>query len=80
MRNLATEVGNKRGRSVLRSVAASLVLALGAAVSLQTLSYADEDGISFWLPGIFGSLAAVPQQPGFTFTVSNYFDSGHSEE
>jgi hypothetical protein len=75
MRNLATEVGNKRGRSVLRSVAASLVLALGAAVSLQTLSYADEDGISFWLPGIFGSLAAVPQQPGFTFTVSNYFDS-----
>jgi hypothetical protein len=61
--------------SPLRSVAASLALALGATLSLPAICYADEDGISFWLPGIFGSLAAVPQQPGFTFTVSNYFDS-----
>jgi hypothetical protein len=27
---------------------------------------ADEGGVSFWLPGIFGSLAAVPQQPGWS--------------
>ena len=74
MRNLATEVGNKRRRSAFRSVAASLALALGAALSLPTLSYADEDGISFWLPGIYGSLAAVPAQPGFAFTAINYYD------
>jgi hypothetical protein len=75
MRNLVTKVGNKRRRSALRSVAASLALVLGAALSLPTLSYADEDGVSFWLPGIFGSLAAVPQQPGFMLTAINYFDS-----
>ena len=29
---------------------------------------ADEGGVSFWLPGFFGSLAATPQQPGWAFT------------
>lgn len=29
---------------------------------------ADEDGISFWIPGFFGSLAATPQQPGWSVT------------
>lgn len=27
---------------------------------------ADENGVSFWLPGLFGSLAAVPQTPGWS--------------
>ena len=27
---------------------------------------ADEGGVSFWLPGIFGSLAAAPLQPGWS--------------
>ena len=27
---------------------------------------ADEGGVSFWVPGFFGSLAAVPQQPGWS--------------
>jgi len=34
-----------------------------------------ENGVSFWLPGLFGSLAAVPQQPGWALTVINYYDS-----
>ena len=29
---------------------------------------ADEGGVSFWIPGFFGSLAAVPQQPGWSLT------------
>lgn len=34
---------------------------------------ADEGGVSFWLPGIFGSLAAVPQQqPGWAFSTWFY--------
>ena len=37
-------------------------LMLGAAPS-----YADDGGISFWLPGLFGSLAAVPGVPGWAF-------------
>ena len=32
------------------------------------ISFADEDGTSFWIPGFFGSLAAVPQQPGWSLT------------
>ncbi|MGB6341384.1 MAG: phenol degradation protein meta, partial [Xanthobacteraceae bacterium] len=36
---------------------------------------ADEGGVSFWLPGIYGSLAAAPQQPGWSFAGVNYFDS-----
>jgi len=43
--------------------------------SLPAISHADENGISFWLPGLFGSLAAVPQQPGWALTVINYYDS-----
>jgi hypothetical protein len=35
---------------------------------------ADENGISFWLPGLFGSLAAVPQQqPGWALATINYY-------
>jgi hypothetical protein len=35
-------------------------------------SLADEGGVSFWLPGIFGSLAAVPGQPGWSFSTTGY--------
>jgi hypothetical protein len=33
---------------------------------------ADEGGVSFWIPGLFGSLAAAPQQPGWSFTTIFY--------
>ena len=59
----------------LRSLAASAALAIGTLVSLPAISLADENGVSFWLPGLFGSLAAVPQQPGWAFTIANYFTS-----
>ena len=36
---------------------------------------ADEGGVSFWLPGTFGSLAAVPGQPGWSFAAFNYYGS-----
>src|SRR5215468_95598 len=36
-------------------------------LSTATSSFADEGGVSFWLPGFFGSLAAAPQVPGFSF-------------
>lgn len=75
MSNLAVESGKGRFRSPLFSLATSTALAIGAVISLPAASFADEDVVSFWLPGIYGSLAAVPQQPGFTFTAINYFDS-----
>jgi hypothetical protein len=38
-----------------------------ALCTAATVARADEDGISFWVPGFFGSLAATPQQPGWSW-------------
>src|SRR5262249_321330 len=38
-----------------------------AAIAAPPAAHADQGGISFWLPGIFGSLAAVPGVPGWSF-------------
>jgi hypothetical protein len=38
-------------------------------------AHADQGGISFWLPGEFGSLAAVPAEPGWSFATIYYHDS-----
>ncbi|MFO1108045.1 MAG: transporter [Bradyrhizobium sp.] len=44
-----------------------------AAFALLPLSAsADEGGISFWLPGNFGSLAAVPGSPGWSWATVYY--------
>ena len=64
--------GSNPIETLFRSLAASTALVLSTAIVLPTVSFADEDGVGFWLPGIYGSLAAVPQQPGFTFTAINY--------
>jgi hypothetical protein len=38
-------------------------------------AFADEGGVSFWLPGLYGSLAAAPVQPGLSVTAMEYYDS-----
>jgi hypothetical protein len=48
------------------------VLAAIALVGTPGAAVADEGGVSVWLPGIFGSLAAAPQQPGMSFTTMYY--------
>jgi hypothetical protein len=48
-------------------------LALAALVSVPESSLADEGGVSFWIPGFFGSLAAAPQQPGWSLATFNYY-------
>ena len=40
-------------------------LSLTALFSTPGTSLADEGGVSFWVPGFYGSLAATPQQPGW---------------
>jgi hypothetical protein len=42
---------------------------------LSQAAVADEGGVSFWIPGFFGSLAAVPQQPGWSLATVNYHDN-----
>jgi hypothetical protein len=44
---------------------AAIVLA-PAIMFFSQCALADEGGVSFWIPGLFGSLAAVPQQPGWS--------------
>jgi hypothetical protein len=52
---------------------ATILIALAALISMPAISLADEDGVSFWIPGFFSSLAATPQQPGWSFAAINYF-------
>src|SRR5271166_4338826 len=58
------------GRSLHLALAA---LALAAFSALR--ARADEGGVSFWLPGTYGSLAAVPAVPGWSFSAFNYYAS-----
>src|SRR6202171_4283255 len=44
---------------------AAIVLA-PAIIFFSQCALADEGGVSFWIPGLFGSLAATPQQPGWS--------------
>jgi hypothetical protein len=60
--------------TVLRALVGAIAAAcLG--VSVPTVATADEGGVSFWLPGFFGSLAATPQQPGWSLTSIYYHTS-----
>ena len=48
-------------------------ITLAAVVSVPKYALADEGGVSFWIPGFFGSLAAAPQQPGWSLATINYY-------
>ena len=57
---------------------ASHLLAVSSALALACLPrivVADEGGVSFWTPGLYGSLSAVPQQAGWSFTGMYYHTS-----
>ena len=53
---------------------AAIVLA-SAITFFSHKALADENGVSFWIPGIFGSLAATPQQPGWSLANIYYHTS-----
>jgi hypothetical protein len=52
-----------------------IAVALLMFASLSEAAYADESGVSYWLPGRFGSLAAVPQVPGWSGAAVYYHTS-----
>ena len=66
--------GNKgmTGGSVIRLTSVCALLVIGAFVVVPQRAVADEGGVSFWLPGLFGSLAAVPVQPGLSGAMIYY--------
>lgn len=58
--------------SMRKAIAAITLLAIA---SIPTIALADEGGVSFWIPGFFGSLAATPQQPGWSAAAIYYHTS-----
>ncbi|MGY4231036.1 hypothetical protein ACVMIH_008397 [Bradyrhizobium sp. USDA 4503] len=63
---------NGRGKT-LRDVGIAMILVM-ASVSSEA-ARADEAGVSYWLPGRFGSLAATPQVPGWSMAEVYYHTS-----
>jgi hypothetical protein len=63
-----------RKKSV-RPIFATAAVAIAAFAAVPQASLADEGGVSFWVPGFFGSLAATPQQPGWSLATIYYHTS-----
>ncbi len=62
----------RSARQVLRSIqlpAATVAIAL---TLCPGVARADESGVSFWIPGLFGSLAAAPVTPGWSVSSIYY--------
>ena len=75
MTKIDRKVGTRK-RSSLRSgylLAVAALIATGAVGTAPRVAMADEGGVSFWVPGLFGSLAAAPQQPGWALVLINYY-------
>jgi hypothetical protein len=72
----ATKPSLEQPAALTRAIKTGLVwgaIALAAVVSAPKHALADEGGVSFWIPGFFGSLAAAPQQPGWSLATINYY-------
>ena len=70
--NLSPVVRDGWGAGMSGSQLRHFILAVVALISAPTVAAADEGGVSFWVPGFFGSLAAAPQQPGWSLTSIYY--------
>ena len=67
----------RRDKSGLKSSSSRRRLSVGLASALlvalsSQVARADESGISFWLPGLYGSLAATPGTPGWSVAAIYY--------
>jgi hypothetical protein len=64
-----------RERKALQFSATVALLCAGLLSTSASIALADESGTSFWLPGLFGSLAAVPGTPGWAVASVYYHTS-----
>ena len=58
--------------SGFRFIQSGIVAAIALCACLSEAAYADEGGVSYWLPGRFSSLAATPQVPGWSMAEVYY--------
>jgi len=61
-----------RASTILR---AAVFLFAVAVAGWPRAAQGDEGGVSFWIPGFYGSLAAAPQVPGWSLTTIYYHTS-----
>src|SRR6202795_4941340 len=67
---------SERPISAHRRTAGMAAGVLASAIMLfSQCALADEGGVSFWVPGFFGTLAAAPQQPGWSLANIYYHTS-----
>ena len=62
-----------RLKATKRGWRAAIAIAVGTVLIPTFSARADENGVGFWVPGFFGSLAAAPQVPGWSFAGVNYY-------
>src|SRR5882757_3419438 len=62
-------------KPALQSSAVAMLLCAGILSMTSSASVADESGISFWLPGLYGSLSATPTTPGWSVATIYYHTS-----
>lgn len=63
----------KRARKFQFSTFVALIV---CTIICTPVARADESGASFWVPGQYASLAAVPPSPGFSLTTTFYYYQG----
>ena len=61
--NFSKKIGSEK--TARRASTAAALMCIGLLSATASVSRADESGISFWVPGSFGSLAAAPSTPGW---------------
>jgi len=64
-----------QGLRLTRNAAKLFGACIIASFAAIDVAKADEGGVSFWVPGFFGSLAATPLQPGWSLTNIYYHTS-----
>src|SRR5690242_6106277 len=74
LRRFAVEASHGRTRSFHQLRLLGACVAVIATTSISTSSSADEGGVSFWFPGLYGSLAAVPQVPGWAVGIIDIYN------
>jgi hypothetical protein len=71
----ATAKSGRTAAAHRRTAGISAGVLAPAIMLFSQCALADEGGVSFWVPGFFGTLAAAPQQPGWSLANIYYHTS-----
>ncbi|HEX4409663.1 MAG TPA: transporter [Xanthobacteraceae bacterium] len=71
---LRRHAATARRKSFVWSRFTAAVIGGTAILCVADNARADEGGLSFWIPGLFGSLAAAPQVPGWALGIINLYE------